>query len=176
NAATVVLDGANSQVINSATNGDALANFGSNAAAGNITIQNGRDFAPLAAFNNNGNVNIGANSTFTLANGGASTGDWNIVATGSLQFTGGTYLLDDGTDITGPGFAKVVGGTVNGGDAAADVVNIDNLALSGGTLAMTGTLHVTQVMNFTDGTLSGAGDVTVAGLLTWSRGTMTGGG
>ena len=97
NNANITLDGANSN----------FTNLLSNAAAGNFTIQNGRNFNPAVAFNNAGHVFITAGTTFTLTNGGASTGDWDVAATGALKFTAGTYLLDDGTDITGGVLAEL---------------------------------------------------------------------
>src|SRR4029079_18466337 len=138
-------------------------------------IQNGCNFNPAGTFTNAGLVNVGANGTFTLTNGGTSHGDWDIAATGTLLFSGTTasYLLDDGTDITGSGFTVVkTNGTVNVGDDAADVVNVSNLiigpAFDQGTVNATGTLHVTGRMDvgssISTGFLSGSGNVTVGGL------------
>ena len=53
NAATIVLDGAASQIINQ-SNADALANFATNAAAGRFTLQNGRNFTTVDGFTNAG--------------------------------------------------------------------------------------------------------------------------
>ena len=178
NQAAVTLDGANSL----------FPTFGpdvTNGAAGVFTIQNGCNFIPSGTFNNDGNVHIGDNSTFTLATGGISTGDWSVAPTGGLVFTGttATYLLDAGTDITGAGAVAVKGSsTLNVGDAAADVVNISNLRIApnfdAGTVTATGTLHVAGSMDigpgFGTGNLNGSGDVTIDGLLTLFHGTMSG--
>src|SRR5438128_1349373 len=64
NAATLVLDGSASHVLDD-SNADALANFAGNEAAGTFTVQNGRNLT-VAAFNNAGNLIIGTNSTFTV--------------------------------------------------------------------------------------------------------------
>src|SRR5206468_151371 len=71
NAATIVLDGPNSNFFRDAGTTDALANFGANAAAGSFTIQNGRNYNPSVPFSNAGNLTIGASSTFTISNGGS---------------------------------------------------------------------------------------------------------
>src|SRR5262249_45117777 len=80
-------------------------------------------------FNNFGTVEA-RSGTFTFSSGGTSTGDWDVAATGALNFSHGTYLLDDGTNIRGAGQTVVTfDGIVNVGDAAADVVNVSNLRI-----------------------------------------------
>src|SRR5205085_12382634 len=69
--------------------------FRSNGASGVVTIQNGRNFNPSGTFNNAGLVNIGANSTFTLSNGGTSTGDWDVDALGALNVSTASYLRSE---------------------------------------------------------------------------------
>lgn len=157
NNATILLDGANSTLTNNITTN-----------SGSFTIQNGRNFNPAIAFNNTGNVFIGANSTFTLSNGGTSTGDWDVAATGALNFTAGSYLLDNGADITGAGFPTIAGGTVNVGDAPTDSVNASRFALSFGILDGPGTLHVNNTLNWSSGTMQGSGTTHVANTATFT--------
>ena len=82
NAATVVLNGTASRIIDGSGN-DALKNFATNAAAGSFTIQNGRNFTSAGAFSNAGNVTVGSGSTFN------STGDYSQSG-GNTTLAGGT--------------------------------------------------------------------------------------
>jgi len=66
NAATLVLDGASTQIINQAS-ANALANFAANTATGSFTIQNGRNLNTAGAFSNAGNLSIIAGSTLTVS-------------------------------------------------------------------------------------------------------------
>jgi hypothetical protein len=65
NAATIVLDGAGSAIVDQANN-NALLNFSTNDNAGSFTIQNGRNFTTAADFTNNGTLTIGVGSTFSV--------------------------------------------------------------------------------------------------------------
>ena len=152
--------------------------FNKSGAGTTTTIGNG------LSFTNNGTVNV-ASGTLQLAVGGTSTGDWDVASAGVLKVVTGSYLFDGGTDVTGAGMVVVTNnGTLNVGDAAADVVNISNLRVGAdfgqGTVTATGTLHVSGAMDlgFNSGTgdLGGSGDVTIGGLFTWFRGTMSGSG
>src|SRR5262249_17978852 len=84
NAATIVLDGTEARITNSAGD-DALANFSTNASGGSFTIQNGRNFTAPSGFTNSGNLAIGADSTFTAPNlannaGGILSGAGTVAA------------------------------------------------------------------------------------------------
>ena len=84
NAATIVLDGPNSRIINESSN-DALAGLATIAATGSFTIQNGRAFTTAGAFTNLGRLTIGAGSTFTVM------GDFTQGASATLEVQlGGT--------------------------------------------------------------------------------------
>src|SRR5262249_27491453 len=54
NAATIVLDGPSSQIINSSNSADGLAHFATNAPGGSFTIQGGRDITTGGDFTNAG--------------------------------------------------------------------------------------------------------------------------
>jgi hypothetical protein len=85
NAATTVLDGPASQIVDQSNN-NALANFAANAAAGRFTIQNGRNFASAGDFLNAGSMTVGSGSTFTV------NGD-HIQTAGSTSLQGGSLTV-----------------------------------------------------------------------------------
>ena len=71
-AATILLDGVGSNILNSSTAASALTNFATQAAAGSFTIHRGRNFTTLGNFSNAGTVNIsGSGSVFRLASASA---------------------------------------------------------------------------------------------------------
>jgi hypothetical protein len=88
NAAAIVLQGPSSAIVNQA-NGNALANFATNAAGGSFTIQDGRNFTTAGPFTNAGSVTIGNASTFT------TTGRYTQTA-GSITLSGGTLTASSG--------------------------------------------------------------------------------
>ncbi len=94
-AAGLVLDGPASQIVNQ-TNGNGLANFARNAAAGSFTLRNGRNFTTVGDFTNEGSVTVGSGSIFTV------TGRFTQTA-GSTTLSGGTlatnYVKDPGFEM-----------------------------------------------------------------------------
>ncbi len=121
NAATILLNGPNSNFVDS-TGNDALSNFSNNTSAGSFTIQSGRNFTSPSSFANAGVVNVGTGSTFATGgtgnynqSGGATKVDGALVAGGGhVNINGGTLLGNGGT-ITGN---VTNGGTVSPGDFA----------------------------------------------------------
>jgi hypothetical protein len=105
NAATILLDGPNSNITDAAGL-DALSNFHNNEAAGSFTIQDGRNFTGPSNtnFTNAGIVNIGSGSTFTTGGTGnyiqsAGTTQLNGTLTaggGSINFNGGVLFGNGG--------------------------------------------------------------------------------
>ncbi len=85
NAATLVLDGAGSNVINATTATDALTGFASNLAKGNLTVQDGRTLN-TPAFTNAGTVLVGTGGTISVVSGSnyTQTGGTTTV-TGALS-------------------------------------------------------------------------------------------
>ena len=142
--------------------------------AGTFTKSGGAgSTAFVVAFNNSNTVNVNS-GTLNLASGGASTGDWAIAATGELRLPAGpAYLLDGGTDITGAGLVHILGGTVNAGDAAADVVNVARVRLTSGLLQGAGALNASQSFQWDAGAMAGSGTTT---LLPAATATISGGG
>jgi autotransporter-associated beta strand protein len=160
NGAAITLDGPGSLITPDGST-DALAGLANNTASGTFTIQNGRNFSTATAFTNAGSVSIGAGSTFTVTAGGSNTGSFAVAATGALSFTAGTYLLDNGSSITGAGFTNIAGATVNTGVVAGDVVNATNVTFSSGTLGGPGTLDIANTFNWQGGNMTSTGTVVI---------------
>jgi hypothetical protein len=119
NAATIVLDGFNSQF-------DGLANLNSVAAQGSFTIQNSRRWTAKGAFNNQGAVAVGSGSTFTTP--------------GTYLQTAGTTLLDGGT--LAAALVDLEGGILTGsGTIAANVQNAAEIDI--GSIDAAGLITVT---------------------------------
>jgi hypothetical protein len=97
NAATIVLDGAASRIVD-ASNADALANFASNAAAGSFTIQNGRSFTTAGDFANNGTLTLGP-GLFTVHGNYSqgAAGILNVALNGTAPGSGYGQLQVSGT-------------------------------------------------------------------------------
>lgn len=108
NAATIVLGGPASQIVDEANN-DALASFASNDAAGSFTILNGRNFSTAGDFSNAGDLTIDAGSSFAV--------------NGSYTQTDGITTLSDAT-LSASGLVDLLGGTLSGtGTINASVQN-----------------------------------------------------
>ncbi|MCX7417981.1 MAG: cadherin domain-containing protein, partial [Planctomycetia bacterium] len=177
NAATIVLNGANSQIVNE-SDANALTNFATNAAAGSFTIQNGRNFttaAGISEFANAGSMNITAGTTFTVSNGkkysqtaGTTTLNGTLVTSNSVEvdIQGGT--LQGSGDITGNlrNASQVNPGTSPGsldvsGDYSQTADGILNIEIGGttpitqfdqinivGSASLNGTLNVSLIDPF----------------------------
>jgi hypothetical protein len=173
NAATVVLDGTTSAIVNqSAVN--ALTNLAANAAAGSLTIRNGRDLT-TPAFTNAGSLTVGTTSNlFTSAGNYTQTGGTTTVL-GTLDPAGivdvqagvlnGTGTINSNLTSAGqvrpgtaPGILTVAGnytqtaaGSLSieiGGTAAGS--QYDRLAVTG-SAALDGTLAVSRTGGFVPG-------------------------
>jgi hypothetical protein len=187
NAATLVLDGSGSQIIDE-TGNDALTNFASN--TGNFTIQNGRNLmtGPLS---NTGTLSVGANSTLTVngaytqastltiqasgtvvLNGGGTLGG-TISDAGTLTFAIGTFTLNGSSSVTGSGMVVFAGGTTT----VAGTYNLSGAtSVTGGTANFTSpvtSLGSSLTVSLGTANLSGGGAITVAAV-TLSGGTLTG--
>ena len=146
NAATILLSGPNSNVVDN-LGLNALSNFTNNEAAGSFTIQDGRDFTSslTSNFTNAGIVNIGSGSTFTtgvvsnyVQTGGTTQLDGGLVAAGGqANFNGGTLYGNNGT-ITG-------NVTMAGIIVPAAAINGLSMPTMAGTLNIIGQLHPDRV-------------------------------
>ncbi len=111
-----------------------------------------------------------------LAGGGHATGSFAPSASTTLQFSGGTHDLDNGSTLAGAGLTLVSAGSVNL-NAGATLNTPGELRLSGGTLSLvSGGAPTAQTFTMSGGTLTGPDAFTVNGALTWSGGTMSGSG
>jgi hypothetical protein len=178
NAATLVLDGPNSRVLNQSGN-DALAGFAANAAAGTFTVQNGRDFTSAGALSNAGALTVGAGSTFRPGGTLSQTGSLVIHRGGRAVLQDGTSsgaVLDDGSLVVTANTAFTESGAY-GQNGTLEVQDGGTLrltgpfgnfdpgtgTLSGGTYLVTGTLQFAQAAIATDDAsvaVAGGGGIT----------------
>ncbi len=121
NAATILLDGTSSRIIDLADN-NALTNLASNADAGSLTIQNGRNLTTSGAFSNAGSVVIGSGSTFTAG------GNYSQTA-GTTTVSGGTLAASSLVDIQAGTLAGT--GTINANVQNAGLLTIGDSATVG---------------------------------------------
>jgi fibronectin-binding autotransporter adhesin len=125
NAATILLDGMNSNFYRDSGTTGALANFASN--TGSFTLQGSRNFTTAGDFTNNGTLNIKAGSTFTV-NGSLTNFD-----SGSGTLMSGTYLIGgtlqfNSAAITTNAATIVLDGANGGAAAIVDQTSTDALA------------------------------------------------
>jgi RHS repeat-associated protein len=105
-------------------------------------------------FNSTGTVNVASGVLFI--DRGTSSGSWNVAPAASLQFNTGTTTLNAGTSINGTGIVNLPSGTV----VFNSDVSINNLKVTGGVTAGSGTVTVENSLGWTAGGF--AGDLTVA--------------
>ncbi len=136
NGATIVLSGPSSQIINHTTGGNGIANFSTNTAAGNFTIQNGRNLTTSGAFSNAGIVSIGSSSMFN------TTGNYSQSA-GTTTLAGGALAASPAVNLNGGalvGSGIVSGNLVNGGQVSPGAS--PGLITINGNYSQTGALNI----------------------------------
>jgi hypothetical protein len=133
------------------------------------------------SFDNQGTVNVQAGSLSLLA-GGTHSGDFTL--TGGTLFTNGTHTFQSTSDVTG-GTLRIDGGTAtfagavqvaaitSNGATTFGPVETAYLAIGTGTTTINTLLSLNQV-DMVGGTLAGTGNVTVTGVLNWTGGAMAG--
>ena len=89
NAATIVLDGTSSEIINTSS-GNALAGLTTNAAGGQFTVQDGGSFTTSGALSNAGGITVSGGSTLTISGAFTQSGGSTILAGGTLTSTTST--------------------------------------------------------------------------------------
>jgi hypothetical protein len=122
--------------------------------SGTVEIQSGTLLCN-GEFTNHGTVNLSPATTNRLAAGGSASGTFNASATALVEWTGGTFTLDEGAQLNGAGPYQLNGGAVTA-NANLTVANLD-LVHSSSTLGGTGAVTITTAMNWTAGTMSGSG-------------------
>jgi RHS repeat-associated protein len=100
-------------------------------------------------FNSTGTVDVASGILFI--DRGTSSGDFIAEPGATLQFDTGTTTLNAGASISGTGTVNIPSGTT----VVNTNVSINNLSLSGGTIAGTGTGTVLEIMNWSAGTIAG---------------------
>jgi hypothetical protein len=133
NAATIVLDGANSNFYQDYGTTNALAPLAVIASGGSFTSQNGQNFLTAGNFTNNGTLSVGAGSTFTVngdyTQGSAATldiqlggvgqsGNLNIAGNATLDGTLTLTPVNGYTPATGDSFQILTFAARNGTDFA----------------------------------------------------------
>ncbi len=172
NAATVVLSGPAAELFNSDffVENDAFTNLSANAAAGSLTVENGKALTTPDGFSNAGTVAVGAGSAFTAAGNytqtaGATAVDGTLTANSTVTISGG--VLSGAGTVNGDvvNAALVSPGdspgtlTINGNytQTAAGALNVeisgpdpgtgyDQLAISG-TATLAGAFNIVMVKN-----------------------------
>ncbi len=130
NAASIVLDGTSSEIINTSS-GNALAGFATNAAGGQFTVQDSGSFTTAGALTNAGDITVSGGSTLTISGALTESGGSTILAHGTLTSTTGTVTLTDGL-LSGTG-------TVKGNVSNTGVSISPGASGSAGTLTIQGT-------------------------------------
>ncbi|HKS23076.1 MAG TPA: hypothetical protein VJZ76_09790 [Thermoanaerobaculia bacterium] len=121
-----------------------------------------------AALNNNGQVST--TNALSLAGGGVHSGSFNVVAPGTLSFSGGTHSMTGGV-ISGSGTLSFDGATATVGVP----LNAGTLNVTAGTATLNAA-SAADAFTLSGGTLDGSGTLTLTNGGTWSGGTMGGSG
>ena len=148
----------NREMANMAVPTSYFNNAGGVVKAGDGITTIGTEYGVL--FNNDGITEV-QTGTLRLQGGGSSSGIFNILLAGALDFSGGHYLLGPGTRITGPGSMKITGGSVE----VAEGVTVSPAAmfLSSGSLTGKGTAEITCLFDWQGGSLYDTGVTEAAG-------------
>ncbi|MBI3867393.1 MAG: hypothetical protein HY299_02595 [Verrucomicrobia bacterium] len=120
--------------------------------SGTVEIQTGTLLCN-GSFTNNGAVNLSAGTTNRLASGGAGRGAFTTPTTAMLEWTGGAFTLIAGAQLNGAGLYRINNGTVT----ANTTLPVANLDLFNGTLDGSGTVTISNAMNWTGGIMGGSG-------------------
>ena len=152
NAATIVLDGANSQITDLI--GLNALNLSSN--PGSLTIQNGRSLTTAGNFSNGGALTVGSNSTFTVNGTYTQSGTASVLAAGTLTLMNGgsssgnisvdgTFAININTTFTVSGAYSQTGALIVGFDATVSLTgtfgSFSGGTLTGGSYQLFGTLQ-----------------------------------
>ncbi len=155
---------------------DNAGEFRKAAGSGLLTISSGLNFnnSGLVAietnllvcdggFTNNGSVVLAPGATNRLTGGGVGSGTFSASAAAVMEWTGGIFTLNPGAQFNGAGLYRINSPATVIANASFTVPNLD---LTGGTLDGTGTVTISNVMNWTGGTMSGSGRTIIpAGVL-----------
>jgi len=180
NDATIVLTGNAAEIVNSSTNGNALAKLATNAAGGDFGIASGANFTTAGAFTNEGTLSVGAASTFTVNVGLTNFSSTTDTLTGGIYDVTGTLafpkanIVTNDAKITLSGTAALIENSTTGSNGLTGLA--DNAGK--GSLDLTSDASLTTVGNVSSaGTLAIASGSTLTvggkGILTQTAGTTT---
>ena len=146
---------------------------------------NGSPVSTLVAttFNNQTGGAVHVNSgVLQFTGGGTDAGAYVVPAGSALEFTGGARTLGAGSSVTGAGdvnfsgsqlttfaagstYAPTGGTTVSGGTVSFNQggINVFNLVMTGGSLAGSAAVAVSNSLNWSGGTVDTTGTLTTAG-------------
>ena len=167
NAATIILDGPSSAILRYSGDANALAGFATNAAIGDFTIKNGRNFTTAGAFSNAGKMTfetlsdfiVGALQNYTQTAGmttvnGSLTAALVDIQAGILKGSDtiiGNVTINGGTVQPGnsPGIMNIIGDYSQSADSTLDIEILNNVLASGGydQLSITGTASLAGTLN-----------------------------
>jgi len=134
---------------------------------GTVEIQTGTLLCN-ASFTNHGAVHLASATTNRLAGGGSATGTFETPTTALVEWAGGTFTLNPGAQLNGPGLYRINGNSANVvGNGDVTVQNFD-LVNGSSTLSGTGAVTIASAMNWTAGTMSGAGRTIISPAATLS--------
>jgi hypothetical protein len=128
--------------------------------SGTVEIQTGMLLCN-GLFTNNGVVNLSAGTTNRCAGGGSGSGAFTAPATALVEWTGGTFTLNTGAQLNGPGLYKIDGSATVVGNADITLQNLDLVSISGAWNG-TGILTIANAMNWTAGSMAGSGRTLVS--------------
>lgn len=124
---------------------------------GTVDIQEGLMLCE-GGFTNAGTVNISSSTILRLAGGGSATGSFTAAGGALVEWTKGTFVMNPGTRFEGVGLYRI-----NAGTLLADLdVDLNQLELRSGTLGGSGTLSITNRMDWTGGGMNGVGRTVIA--------------
>ena len=137
---------------------------------GTVEIQTGTLLCN-ASFTNHGAVHLASATTNRLAAGGSATGTFETPTTALVEWAGGTFALNPGAQLNGPGLYRINGNSANvvvNGDISVGNFDLVNGDSSLGALSGAGSLTINHAMNWTAGTMSGAGRTIISPAATLS--------
>jgi hypothetical protein len=109
-------------------------------------------------FTNTGTVNLNR-GTLLLAGGGTNSSTFNLGANTALNFAAGSFNLNAGSALNGPGLVQITGATVS----FNTTLSVMNLTIAAGTLTGSTTVTVTTMFTWTGGTMAGSGMTMIGG-------------
>ena len=114
----------------------------------------------ILGFTNYGRAIVAAGATHQLASGGVATGIFEAVGGGLVEFTHGVYSLNDGAQLIGGGLHRINDATLSV-DGSVTAQNLEMVS-NGAVLTGSGTMTVTETLNWTRGMMSGSGRTVIA--------------